>query len=67
MAKGKPDYAAMSAELDAILLTMQQDTLDVDTALELYQKGLKLVASLETYLKQTENTVHTLQPVSKEE
>lgn len=60
MAKAKPSeasYEELKTELDSIMLALQQEDLDVDKALQHYQRGLELVQSLETYLKTAENKV----------
>jgi exodeoxyribonuclease VII small subunit len=54
------DYQAMSAELEAILLELQGNELDIETAVQKYERGLKLIAALETYLKTAENRVTKL-------
>lgn len=59
MAKSKDDinYQELKNELDGIMLSLQQDDLDVDKALEYYQRGLELVQKLEAYLKDAENKI----------
>lgn len=59
MAK-KQSYQALSAELNDILLELQQEELDVDRAVECYERGLMLVKELEAYLNQAENQVKKL-------
>jgi exodeoxyribonuclease VII small subunit len=54
------NYETLKAELDAIMLTLSQEDLDVDKALECYERGLELVKTLETYLKTAENQVSEL-------
>ena len=65
MTAKKTDYLTLSRELDSVLATLQQDNLDVDTAMAAYEQGLKLVAEIEQYLKQAENTVTKLQATAK--
>lgn len=60
------NYQAMSVELEAILLELQQDDLDVDIAMQQYERGLELVKLLEQYLKTAENKVIKLKAQSKE-
>ncbi len=61
MAKSKqPTYEELKSQLDEIMSALQQDDLDVDKALEYYQKGLELVQALETHLKTAENKVAEL-------
>lgn len=50
-------YQELKTELDDVMLRLQQDDLDVDKALEHYQRGLELVQQLETYLKNSENKI----------
>jgi exodeoxyribonuclease VII small subunit len=60
MAKKAIDYQALKNELDDIMQSLQQEDLDVDQALEHYERGLKLVKTLEDYLKTAENRVTEL-------
>lgn len=60
MAKEQADYQTMSAELEVILADLQQGELDVDEAMKKYERGLELVAALETYLENAENKVTKL-------
>jgi exodeoxyribonuclease VII small subunit len=62
MTKAKPpvNYETLKNELDDIMLELQREDLDVDKALEYYQRGLELVQALESYLKTAENTVKEL-------
>lgn len=53
----KLTYQQMQSELETILTDMQREDLDVDLAIEHYERGLELVRELETYLKQAENRV----------
>ena len=63
MAKAKPviDYETLRVELEDVLRALQREDLDVDEALEYYQRGLELIKQLEGYLKDAENTVVKLQ------
>lgn len=58
---GKPEdkrsYRAIKAELDDVMLNLQSEDLDVDEAIELFNKGQKLVKELENYLSEAENTI----------
>lgn len=56
----KPGYEELKQQLDDVMSAMQQEDLDVDKALELYQKGLELIQDLEKYLKTAENRVTEL-------
>jgi exodeoxyribonuclease VII small subunit len=55
--KGEVNYQELKSELDQIMLSLQEEDLDVDKALEHYQRGLELVQQLETYLKDAENKI----------
>lgn len=57
MAKSTKTYASMTAELQVILRDMQSGAFDVDETIAKYEQGQKLVAQLETYLKEAKNTV----------
>jgi len=62
MSKTKPTYQELKAELDAIMVELQRDDLDVDEALESYKRGLELVKQLQNYLKTAENNLTELRP-----
>jgi exodeoxyribonuclease VII small subunit len=55
-----PGYQILKTELDAVLTDLQREDLDVDQALDHYQRGLELVRQLETYLKGAENKLTEL-------
>lgn len=55
--KQELNYQELKSELDDIMLSLQQDDMDVDKALAQYQRGLELVQQLEGYLKQAENKI----------
>jgi exodeoxyribonuclease VII small subunit len=55
--KKEVNYQELKSELDEIMLALQQEDLDVDKALEHYQRGLELVQQLETYLRDAENKI----------
>jgi exodeoxyribonuclease VII small subunit len=60
MAAPKQNYQDLSSELDEVLDKLQSDDLDVDSAISLYEKGLKLVTELEKRLETAENKVREL-------
>lgn len=61
MAKpAKPTYETLKTELDSIMLELQRENLDVDSALKHYQRGLELIQQLEDYLQTAENQVKEL-------
>ncbi|HET7059790.1 MAG TPA: exodeoxyribonuclease VII small subunit [Candidatus Saccharimonadales bacterium] len=55
-----PNYEELRAELDSVLAELQREDLDVDKALEYYQRGLELVRQLQKYLKSAENKVRDI-------
>lgn len=57
MAAKKTDYKALNRELDELLAKLQDDELDVDEAVALYERGIAITSELEEYLKNAENTV----------
>jgi exodeoxyribonuclease VII small subunit len=54
------DYTTTSAELGEVLTRLQQSDIQIDEAVELYEKGLKLVNQLEAHLQAAENKVQQL-------
>lgn len=58
----KPDktYAQLKAELDELLELLQSEDIDIDEAVERYQRGTELVKLLETKLKQAKSKVTKL-------
>ena len=57
MANSKIDYKKLSSELDEILENLRSGDLDIEESIQLYEKGNKIVAELEKYLKESENIV----------
>ncbi|MEO5627911.1 MAG: exodeoxyribonuclease VII small subunit [Candidatus Saccharimonadales bacterium] len=51
------NYKALRAELETIMNSLDDDTLDVDEVTKQYQRGMEIVKELETYLKTAENKV----------
>ena len=54
------NYQKMNDELEAMIAKLQQDDMDIDEAMQAYERGLELVKKLETYLKTAENKVTKL-------
>jgi exodeoxyribonuclease VII small subunit len=54
------DYRALSDELETIVEALQRDDIDVDVAMQKYERGLELVEQLEKYLKTAENRIEKL-------
>lgn len=55
-------YEQLQSELDDILLKLQADNVDIDSAFELHKNGQAVVKKLEAYLKKAEVTLKTLKP-----
>lgn len=51
------DYKKLSAELDAILDKLKLGNSDINESIELFEKGSKIIAELEKYLKESENKI----------
>jgi|JI10StandDraft_1071094.scaffolds.fasta_scaffold153997_4 exodeoxyribonuclease VII small subunit len=51
------DYTAKTTELEGILAQLQDENIQLDTALRLHKTGTKLIAEIEEYLKEAENEV----------
>lgn len=60
------DYHAMSSELEQILAELQQEDIDIDAAMKRYERGLQLIAELETYLKTAETKITKLKSSAEE-
>jgi exodeoxyribonuclease VII small subunit len=53
----KRSYRTIKGELDEVMRNLQSEELDVDEAIELFNKGHLLLKELEDYLNSAENTV----------
>lgn len=51
-------YKQLQAELDKLMAQLQDDELDVDTAIVTYEKATKLIAELQKHLKSAENKLN---------
>lgn len=60
------DYHALNEELDALLAKLQDGELGIDEAAAAYERGIRIVAELETYLKTAENRIQELQDSTAE-
>ncbi|HYH74325.1 MAG TPA: exodeoxyribonuclease VII small subunit [Candidatus Saccharimonadales bacterium] len=67
MAKKDTDYQQLSLELDEVLAKLQQPDIQVDTAVALYEQGLKLISQLEDHLQQAENKIEQLKLAAAKE
>ncbi|MGH7240853.1 MAG: exodeoxyribonuclease VII small subunit [Candidatus Saccharimonadales bacterium] len=54
------NYSELSIELEAIVASLNEDGIDVDEAMQKYERGLALIAQLEKYLKSAENKIEKL-------
>ncbi|MFI5270750.1 MAG: exodeoxyribonuclease VII small subunit [Candidatus Saccharimonadales bacterium] len=53
-------YSELKKELNDVLERLQSDNLDIDEAMELYERGLEVITILSTQLKEAENTIKKL-------
>ncbi len=53
-------YKQLQAELDEVMDKIQAEELDVEEAIKLFERGEKLIAELEQYLKTAENKIKRL-------
>jgi exodeoxyribonuclease VII small subunit len=58
-------YQELKSELDDIMDQLGREDLDIDKALDYYQRGIELVKQLEAYLKTAENKIQVLQATLK--
>ncbi|MEK7600266.1 MAG: exodeoxyribonuclease VII small subunit [Patescibacteria group bacterium] len=63
--QSEPSYQELKSELDDIMDQLGREDLDIDKALDYYQRGIELVKQLETYLKTAENKILELQTTLK--
>jgi exodeoxyribonuclease VII small subunit len=57
MNKPNQTYRELNDELDNIMLELQSGELDIDLAVEKYERGMQILKKLETYLTTAENKV----------
>ena len=57
MSAKKIDYKKLSAELDEVVARLQSADLDVDQAVQAYERGMTITKDLQAYLQQAENKV----------
>jgi exodeoxyribonuclease VII small subunit len=63
MVKSAKNYQTLSIELDTVLSALQSPDVTIDEAVELYEKGQKVLMELEAYLKSAENKISKLNRV----
>lgn len=52
------DYRKLNAELDELVVKLQSGELDIDEAIVCYERGMEIIAKLQTYLKTAENKIN---------
>lgn len=62
MSKSTRSYKLIKQELDEVVSRLQDDETDVDSVIELYQKGQSLIKELENYIKTAENKIKEIKP-----
>lgn len=65
MSKKEDTYQRTSQQLEEVLTKLQAPGVHVDEAVQLYEQGLQLIASLEKHLAQAENKIQQLKLQSK--
>jgi exodeoxyribonuclease VII small subunit len=60
----QPNYTTLSQELSEVMARLEQGDLDVDDAVNCYDRGLQIINILETHLLKAENTVSQLKAAS---
>lgn len=61
MAEEKMNFEKSLKRLDEIVSKIENETLELEESLKLYEEGKKLIASLEKTLKEAEHKVEELQ------
>jgi len=56
-AKTTPNYQELSAELDSVMAQLQAEDIDIEKAVQAYERGMTIVQELEKQLKTAENKV----------
>lgn len=51
-------YKQLQQELDGVMTKLQDDELDVDTAITTYEAASKIITQLQKHLKTAENKLH---------
>jgi len=55
--KTTPSYQELSAELDSVMAQLQAEDIDIEKAVQAYERGMTIVQELEKQLKTAENKV----------
>ncbi|MBW3568833.1 exodeoxyribonuclease VII small subunit [Candidatus Parcubacteria bacterium] len=48
------EYTNLKTELDKLIAKLEDESLDVDEAIKLYEKSQKVIAEMDVYLKKSE-------------
>ncbi len=65
-AKPEKSYAELMQELNDIVGELERADIDVDAALELYERGIALTKQLDTYLTEREHKLTELKKLNKD-
>jgi exodeoxyribonuclease VII small subunit len=55
-------YKELQTELDTLMMKLQDDELDVDTAITTYEQASKIITQLQKHLKTAENKLNKVKP-----
>lgn len=57
------NYNKLKQELDELIAKLEDETLDVDEAIKLYEKAQKVIAGMDKYLKNSEAKIKKITSV----
>ena len=63
----KETYKKLSDELQKVMQALEEGDLDIDEAVDCYERGLQIVRQLEDYLRTAENKVIQLKTELEED
>ena len=66
MTKAAKSYSELMNELDEVMMKLQDDSIDVDLAITLYERGIQLTQQLTDYLTKSENKLTELKKLTGE-
>ncbi len=55
-----PSYNDLNSELQTIIADMQQNDLDIDKTIVMYERGMQIIQQLTEYLEKAENKIEDL-------
>jgi len=64
MAKTTKTYGELMSELDEVLAKLQEEGVDVDSAITQYERGIQLTRQLTDYLTKSENKLTELKNIA---